>query len=302
MKLPAWASAHHPIAHREHTLWNRAVRPWRWLWIPLILLPLGCSAMCGLVALPVALEDNTLAGWLFTIGFTLFIGIWALQGFINFGLNMLLSVGAATLIARERESQNWAMLRITILHIPEIIGAKTASLLRQARAPIIAVLALRIVATAATLLLTGGFIYLIAIPNDASSEISPYLSDATLWLAFALGGLVVAIYFIVELIAGVFYNCGIGLLASCFSRTSGTAVGITFVLHFVLWFFVLTPIQQLIFPLIFAFSITIPPDIAAIVLPITSGVISFLLPLVFEAVVALAAFAIVLNQAPRIVE
>lgn len=302
MKLPAWASVHHPIAHRERALWDRALRRWRWLWIPLILLPIGCSALCGLVTLPTALEDNSLLGWLFTIGSTLLVGTWAMQGFLNFGLNLFLSVGASTLVARERETQNWAMLRLTILSIPEIVASKLAALLHQARWPIVAVLLVRGLATAITAIYGGILIYATVAMSELSADWTPLISPAAIWATFAVGAVVFAAYTVVETAAGVAYNCGVGLLASCFSRSSGAAVGVTFVLHFILWFFVLLPIQQFIFPLVFAFGLTLPSGVAEYFIPVASSIVSFMMPLFFETVVAAGALMIAFHQAQSIVE
>jgi len=299
MSLPAWASASHPIARREQTLWGRALRPWRWVWIPLALLPLCCSAVCALSALPVALTENTAETWLFALGLVLFIGVWGLQGFLGFGLNLFLSIGASTLIARERETQNWPMLRITTLHVPEIVGAKIAALLRQSRWPIGAVLAARLFAAAITTLYAGGALYVFARAPEIAADTAALTG---LWVSFGASAIALTAYFIVELIAGVFYNCGVGLLASCFSRATGAAVGITFVLHFVLWFLVLTPIQQILVPLIAALSAAFPPDVSALMFVGASIVSSFLLPLAFEIGVAAAAFFIVLQVTQGISE
>ncbi len=306
MKLPNWASLNHPIAHRELTLWQKAGRRWRWLWIPFLTFPLCCAAACGLTLVPQAIADSSLAAWLFTIVLPLLIALWGLHGFATWGLSLFTTVGAATFIARERETQNWALLRITTLGVREIIGAKIAALLYWLRWPILAVLALRLIAIAASVIGLAGIFYLIP-ALDPSVAIPPELQ---LGLTLGVGGAGIfgAALFALELFIGLFYNCAIGLTASSFLRTSASAVGIAFVAHLILTLFVFAPVQQIIglgASLIgVAFIPANSPDVSflPLILPILSGLLTYLANFALEIGVIVIGLIVSFEQVKRLAE
>ncbi len=301
MRLPAWAAADHPIVRREATLWRRVFKRWGWAGIPLLLLPCACSAMCALGTLPTMFDPDM--PWWGALAFLIWIAviaIWITGGLWGWILSVIASLGSATLVARERETQNWELLRITVLSVPEIIGAKVTALLRFLLWPIALTLALElagvgiIVLTAIGLIIAGG----IYDPGDFTPGLQLVLGVATLG-----GAGPVILYLVAALLISLIYNCAIGLLTSTFSRTSGSAVALSFVVHFAINLFIFLPLQQ-------AFSIYVQflGGVLALVTQqpvlfiILGLLIPFVLPILIEAVIALVAFYLSVSRAQKINE
>ncbi len=297
MNLPAWASPSHPIVRRELAVWNGYTRRWRWLAVLLILLPVGCSALCGLSGLPIALSENTTAAWALALGVGFIGGLWALHGFATWGLGLILNIGAATLIARERQTQNWELIRLTPLTVPDIVRAKIAALWLWLRWPIVLVLGLRVLGIVGTAAAAG--IALIAAP-----QLDPAFTRAV-QTALLIGLVPVALfglgYFVVELAAGVLYNTALGLLGSALSRTSANAIALTFVLNFALGIAVFAPAQQIATAGIGLVAGLAPDQWQGVAVGV-AVLIAFVLPLIIELILGGVALAISLDQARRLPE
>lgn len=306
MKLPSWASPSHPVAHRELILWQKAGRRWRWLWIPFLLFPLCCAAACGLTLVPQAIAENSPAAWLFSIVLPLLIALWSLHGFATWGLSLFATVGAATLVARERETRNWSLLCITALGVREIIGAKIAALLYWLRWPILAVLALRLISIATGVAGLVGIFYLIPV-LDPYTVIPPEV-QVGLTLGIGGAGLVGAALFVIEFFISVFYNCVIGLTASSFLRTSASAVGIAFVAHLILTLFVFAPVQQIIGLATSLIGVALvptnSPDVSflPLILPFLSGLLTYLANVALEIGVIVVGLVVSVERVKRLAE
>ncbi len=305
MSLPGWASPNHPLARRELGLWQKASRKWRWLSIPLLLFPLCCVGACGLTMIPMAVADNSPAAWLFTILLPFMIGLWSFHGLATFALSLFLTIGAATLIARERETRNWQLLRLTTLSLPEIVGAKTVSLFYWLRWPILGLFVLRLVVT---ILSVGGLaavIYLLLAVDP--TFVAPPELQLNLGLGLGASAIISTAFFLLELLISVLYNCVVGLTASSFMRTSASAVGVAFAAHLILALFVFAPAQQIVSVFLGIISINLMPrfldsSFGPLILPLAAGVISYLVNVLLEMGVVVAGIFISLQQAQRLTE
>jgi hypothetical protein len=110
------------------------------------------------------------------------------------------------------------------------------------------------------------------------------------------------IYIIVATLIGLIYNCSVGLLTSTFSRTTASAVVLSFVVHFGIQMFIFVPIQQIV-------SIGIQLMGGLLVFATHSPVIflmvplaSFILPILIEVLITVGAFAYSISHAQYIVE
>ncbi|MEK7276981.1 MAG: hypothetical protein AAB427_06500 [Chloroflexota bacterium] len=297
MSFPRWATTAHPIYRREAALWRRRSGRWQWLFLPFLFLPLCCAAVCGLSLLPVALEDNSAGALAAVGGVTLIVGLWSLHGFAAWGISLITTIAASTVIARERETLNWPLLRLTTLKPQEIVLAKIAALLTWLRWPIAALLLARLAAVAATALGAAALVLVApAINPDVTAS-----AQVALWMLTASGAAFLAAFLVVELAASIIYNCAIGLLASAYSRSSASAVALTFVLNLVLALFVFAPAQQAITIGLAAFSnVSLP--LSSFVFPVSAGLAGFFLPLFLESAIAAVALILVADQTKRLVE
>lgn len=278
-------------------MWQKRSGRWRWLFIPFLFLPLCCTAVCGLSLLPAALNDNSPGALAVVGGLTLIVGLWSLHSFATWGVNLITTVAAATVIARERETLNWPLLRVTTLAPQEILGAKIAALLAWLRWPIAALLIARVAAVLATAV---GAAVLVLFAPRLDPEVTASMQVA-LWMFTALGAAFMTAFLIVELAASLLYNCAIGLLSSAVSRSSATAVAVTFVLNLVLVLFVFAPAQQAATIGLAALS-NAPLPLSGFVFPISAGLAGFFLPLFLESALAAVALMIVVDQTKRLVE
>ncbi len=144
-------------------------------------------------------------------------------------LGVLATNRAMASIARERETQNWELLRLTPFDVREIMAAKVAAVVYWLRWPIALVLVLRLLGVVAGL-------------ADVSSSIG---------VPGFLAGMLFLIIFCGELIVSVLYNCAVGLLASAFARTTAAANAVVYPLHFGLLLFIFIPVLRLPVPRLF---------------------------------------------------
>jgi hypothetical protein len=204
------------------------------------------------------------------------------------------------MVARERETRNWAMLRITSMPVREILHAKIAALTHLLLWPTAAVLALEFVAVLlAGLALIAGLL----IAGSSAPDWSPVL-DALGVNYLILGSLpLFGLYIVAATLISLIYNCAVGLLTSTMTRTTASAVILSFVVHFGLLMLVFVPAQQVIsiaLQLIGGGLTTgAPPSFAIFVL---GPIISFLLPVVLQIAVGGLAYAVAVNQANKIEE
>lgn len=302
--LPAWASKKHPIVEREIALWQKRSRPWRWAWALVFVIPLLCSSMCGLSTFIAAVDSpnaDKLIGSIIALITTISVALWILHGFMMFAIWILSSIGTSTVIAHERETQNWSLLRITPLKIHEVVTAKIVGVLRWLILPISFTFILRLLMTAI------GWIIAIALFYAASRGVNTLTPEIK--IGITLGSVPVVfialVYFTLDLIASIIYNCSIGLLASSFSRTSATAVAITLILNFVSSFFVMAPAQQVVYMITSIASlqfITSSNAAAQFVFPLASVVVSLIVNLVMQIGISLFAYFLAVNQAQHITD
>jgi|CXWL01.1.fsa_nt_gi hypothetical protein len=242
MKLPPWASPAHPIARREAAAWRKTLRKWGWLVIPVILLALISSA-CSLISnLPLLLqvglsaENLILAGVFLTQ--SLAQTIWNLNNTVAWIVDLAIGLGMTITIARERETQNWDLLRLTPVSVNEILLAKTTAILRQFRWPI---LLTTLVNTLGLPLLGAVAIGFMLLLNMVEPGLIPQNTQITAIVVVALSLFPTLLFMWLNTLLNIAYNCSIGLAVSCSARTQANAVAFSLVTHFVLNTFILTP-------------------------------------------------------------
>ena len=262
MKRSAWASPAHPVVRRELLLWRKATRQ---LWISFLFFPLCCSSSFVLTSRDPASDFRP----------ALTFGLWGWGGFLSMWLGVLVTSRAMTLIAHERETRNWELLRLTAFDMREIMAAKVAAVVYWLRWPIALVLVLRLLGVAAGL-------------ADVGSSIgAPGL----------IAGMLFLIIFCSELIISVLYNCAVGLLASAFSRTIAAANAVVYPLHFGLLLFIFAPVLRSPVPRLFEHYVW-----SNYLELITTGIYLYLVLILTQVVTAAIMFFIAYVQARRFVD
>jgi hypothetical protein len=273
---PGWARPAHPVFRFEARRWRRS-RASRLLrgsvWVTPIILLLGILVALGAAGL----SANALAPQsdvLIVAGGTYVFLLATVSALFNWLVGLAGSLLGASLIARERETQNWPFLRVTTLSTVEIVGGKLAALLQLLVKPAHAIALLRLGA------LGGGAVALgLAVASsgvtpeealDAVTSFEPlaFLPASSLLLAASVGGLGLLAwitYWLIEPYFNVLYNSAIGMTASSLARTRGLAIGLTFVIHLILGLAVYAPVQQFAY-LLFAFGFGQLGDLASNVL------------------------------------
>ncbi len=301
MKLPAWARADHPVARREVAVWKQIGKRWGWLVLLLALLPCACSGLCSLSALPTALTAETPAAALILfLAWSVTVGIWLTSGLWSWVISTFAGIGSAIMIARERETLNWSLLRLTTLSIREVLAAKLAALGRLLCWPVVAVLALQ--SLGISLLAVIAFVGVVAL-NRSSPDSLP--TDQMVQLCLIILGVwpVALIYLAVAQIINVLYSSAVGLVTSAFSRTSGSAVALTFVVNFGLTFFLFVPLQQFItlgLQLLGGVVSLLTQSPAALL--ILTPLASFILPILIQIGLTIAALVIAVRKSETINE
>lgn len=308
MKLPIWATLEHPIVRHEQLSWRRFLRRWWWL----ALLPIAftlLTSVCSLVGnLPIifqtTLTNNAPAEFrliaVLLIAQTIIQTIWNINGSVQWVVSLAIGFGSAIAIARERESQNWALLRLTPMPATEIVLAKAVAIVRQFIWPLIITTAINIVGLALlTLGLVGGAVFL--------GQVTPELFNTGIpfWVSvIALLSLLPAIILmIMSTILDTIYNTSLGLLASAWANTRANAIAYAIVLQFVLNTFIYLPVFFLVIITAGAFggltaALTQSPLVAVIVLIGVAVVLFFF----FRVAVVILAAAATRYQIQRLIE
>jgi hypothetical protein len=279
-----WVAPNHPIARRElrqlQQVGRRWDRAWGVVWFFIFIGPLFGSLACGVGAFfSSIINAYDSLFWLF--------GLWQIQILPTLALKLFASLAAAVLIAREREAQNWPLLRITPFSITNLVNAKLAGLYYWIEDGFRILLYGRGVLTLVTIIVGLAL---------ARQTLWPATVDAQ-WMSW-LGGaaaVLIALFAFVELIAGVAYNVAVGLCVSAYSRASGVAIASTFLAQIVLWAFLFLPLERLSSLIITQFFLRhYPAQFASVV---AFGVSAFLVPVFIEAGVAVAAYLLAIRQA-----
>jgi hypothetical protein len=254
LALPAWTRPGHPIVRYERRRWEKS-RGWRLarvlLWggpLTFVLLPAACAVVFSLGATFTSPAEIILA-----LGGT-FTGGLVILGTLAFWLNNLsASVLAATLIARERESQTWPFLRLTSLTTLDIVGGKLAAVFYTLARPLQFLTALRLAALfsgAATLALAYAASGLTR--EQLADGIAGLIVEAQLppgqWALLAAFLTAVGLFglanWLAEPVLGAIYNAVVGLAASCLARSRGAAIVIVVAAHLGLGLALYAPAQQ----------------------------------------------------------
>ena len=252
--LPAWARPGHAIVRYERRHWHES-RGWRLvrrlLWggaLTFVFFPALCALVFNLTA-----TFNSPAEFILSLGGTFTLGLLFTSTLALWFNNLSASFLAATLIARERESQTWPLLRLTTLTSVDLLGGKLAALAYTLAGPVQLILALRALAVLsglATLALAWlasdldaravrEFLALL-FAEAPFSVIELFLLEVTI-----LGGALLALAtWLVEPVAGVVYNAAVGAAASTLARSRGTAVVLVVAAQFALGLGLYAPAQQ----------------------------------------------------------
>jgi len=171
MKTPDWTEPAHPITTHELSLWRKQRRV---LWITFVILPLLVSSCMWSAFLSPRriLRPNDLLS-------ALNLNIWGLQLFLGIWLGVIVTSRAATLIARERETRNWALLKTTPHIESEILSLKAQAIFYDLRWPISLVFSLR------ALSIVGS---VAAAPLDSVGEAAQAAIFVVVFCADGLGG------------------------------------------------------------------------------------------------------------------
>jgi len=301
MKLPAWARADHPVARRESAVWQKIYKRWGWLLILIVLLPCGCSALCSLTALPASFSaDTPVTALLIFLGWTLFVGVWVTSGLWSWVLGVFAGIGGAIMVARERETLNWSLLKLTTLSVREILAAKLTALVRLMFWPNIAILGLETIGI--TVIVVGGLVGVYIGGQVAASDFPLAFQVGLVMLLVGIWPLAVG-YFAISNVSNMIYNSAVGLLTSTFTRTTGNAVALTFVVSLGLALLVFIPIQQFIgiFLQLFGGLLTLNEQ-SPVAFIVFSSVASFILPLVIQIGLTILLLIWAVYQTERIVE
>lgn len=211
MKWPVWASPSHPLVRRELGAWRKHRRQ---LWLTFLLIPGLCTAVYWASFIIPAYRRG-----LSEIPSAFLLTLWAWEGVLCMWLSVVATTRAISLIAQERETQNWPLLRITPLDPHEITRSKIGAVVYWLRWPIAFLLILRIVCVLFTAAASNGIT-------------APQLALAAL----------LAVIFAAELLVSMLYNCAAGLVVSSFTRATANANAIVYLLHTTLFLFIFLPI------------------------------------------------------------
>ncbi|MBI3242140.1 MAG: hypothetical protein HYZ49_07595 [Chloroflexi bacterium] len=256
MNFPRWASPSHPIARRETAAWRKTLRKWGWLAAPVILFVIVTSS-CSLIGnLPLlALIQNQSPQEMIFVGFffaqSIAQTIWNLNSAVQWLVDVAVGLGMTVTIARERETQNWELLRLTPVSVNEILLAKTTAILRQFRWPI---LLTTLVNTLGLPLLGAVVIAFTLLLNTLEPGLVPQDTQIATIVVVILSLFPALFLLWLNTLLNIVYNCSIGLAVSCSARTQANAVAFSLVTHFVLNTFILTPAFMIILIIAGAFG------------------------------------------------
>jgi len=250
--LPRWARITHPIVANETRHWRRSrlrhvVRGGSWVGALLVILSAsGCVTAIAATSSPTFRPADTL---LVGVGTFIFSAV-ALSMIINWLIGLVAGIYAATLIARERETQAWPFLRITTLSSLDILGGKFAALFHLLSNTLHLIAFLRVLAIGSALVWAGlGLLASRLTLNDiwegieSAARIMFPAYPAFLGLGL-LGGLISLVAWVLEPYYATFYAGAVGLAVSAMAKTRGGAVALAFITHFGLGLAVYLPAQQ----------------------------------------------------------
>ncbi len=263
---PAWATTQNPVYRYETGRWRRSrfrrfMQPAAWsVALFFFLLFVGLPATCaGLVAVapsssgPSA-SSSRLSDFLSAAVLFLLVS-GGLSALANALMGLVSSALAATLIARDRETQTWPLLRLTTLTPGQIVGGKLAAFFNILRSSMHLVALWRALIIAAAL--GGGVLFVLASPDlqsvlDGLRTAVPLEAGLTL-AGVGLIGLMAVAYWLVEPYFTVAYSGAVGLAVSTFARTRRWAIALVFITQVVLALALYWPVQQVAALLPFAF-------------------------------------------------
>jgi hypothetical protein len=211
MHTPVWVSPAHPIASRELGQWRKQRRV---LWITFVILPLLVSACMWSAFLS---PRRTI--WLNDLLSAINFNIWALQLFLGIWLSVVVTARSATLIARERETYNWPLLKIIPRSEVEILSLKGRAIFYALRWPIVLVVCLRGLSILSSL---------------ASPQVYG-LSEVALAAVFA-------VVFCAEFLVSLNYNYVVGATASTLANTTASATAVAYLIHGLATVFIFGPL------------------------------------------------------------
>jgi hypothetical protein len=220
-----------------------------------LLLLLFPPILGGVIMLVVDRSDARMAlgltEYVLIVGGTFVFTAWGLSTLVTWLLGLVAGILASTVIARERETQAWAFLRLTPLTTADILFGKYAALLHRLAG------GLNLMALVRVLAVLGGVVTLalsavtsrvtLAQVREAFAALLPFVRGEG-WL-FTISGVAAAgglLSWLLEPYFVALYNGAVGLAASTFARTRGSAVLLLFAAHFILGLAVYAPVQQLL--------------------------------------------------------
>ncbi len=314
---PAWATTQNPVFRYETGRWRRSrfrryVQPAAWsvalfLFLIFVCLPAACAGLLTVTSsssgLPVS--DSRLSDFL-SAAVLFLLASGALSALANALMGLAASALAATLIARDRETQTWPLLRLTTLTPGQIVGGKFAAFLDILKNSMHLVALWRALTVAAAL--GAGVLFILTMP-DVQSALADLRSavpaEAGLTLAGGvLVGLMAAAYWLVEPYFTVVYNGAVGLAVSTFARTRRWAIALVFITQFTLGLALYWPVQQMVAILPFALltlldlfpAVNIDP--AVVTLPMIG--LQYVVVVALQAGVLAACLATALYRAERL--
>jgi len=254
---PAWATTQNPVFRYETGRWRRSrfrryVQPTAWsaalfFFLFFVCLPATCAGLVavapsssGAPASSSRLSDFLSAAVLFLLA------SGGLSALANTLMGLVSSALAATLIARDRETQTWPLLRLTTLTPGQIVGGKLAAFFYILKSSMHLVALWRALTIASAL--GVGILFVLTSPDLQSvldglrAAVPP---EAGLTLAgVGLIGLMAVAYWLIEPYFTVAYSGAVGLAVSTFARTRRWAIALVFITEFALALALYWPVQQ----------------------------------------------------------
>lgn len=223
--LPAWCSAAHVVVRAELAYWRTQHLDSlvNWVLVLLGLLALNVLLFVGSVAFlfSVAIQDMG------PILFVLWLLASALTALLELALCGLASGLSATAIAREREAGTWAVLRQTPLTVLEIVGGKGMAVFHFLRRPLQWALLGRAIGLG-----LNGLLWLYYYAKSLDPGSGGFMPGLPVLIWGGIGVFTLLGSFLPLL--GMAYYGAVGLCASVFAHSRGTAVSGMALLHAVL--------------------------------------------------------------------
>lgn len=246
---------HHPIYRREMAGWSY-IGAWRRArrgCIPLIMILFAtttclCGGSCGLTLLPTSSQAP--GDWpliLLAVGVGLAVGLAIGEASLRFITGLTATALTATVISSEIEAETFGLLRLTLIPPREIVLAKFGAAMRQIRAPVAALILVRLViAVLGSLFALAMFVFGLW---ESSTQI-PVLPAApgggiaaallSIWYGFAAAIAVAAViawllYYVLRPTLDMLLYAAIGMFASSWARTRANGLLAAGAFRLVLW-------------------------------------------------------------------